>query len=161
MPQTWKLHEMPKIPDGAQERYHLFQHQMEHEQDNKNQKVVWHAISQSFLFSAYTSLMNAPPQPKTALFGFQQEVLLWTLPIVALPLSILSSTSIVSSLRYICRLKQNFEEKFGPVPDEMPALQGGPYVFTLGNLAAYGLLATLIFTWVIILCAQTFAALRG
>ncbi|WP_017718261.1 hypothetical protein [Kamptonema formosum] len=53
-------------PKRAAEIYEVICNQISSENDLLNQRVNWLVISQSFLFSAYASLLNAPKEAKDA-----------------------------------------------------------------------------------------------
>jgi hypothetical protein len=65
--------------------YDRIRSQIEHEDELINLRVVWQLLAQSFFFSTYATLLNAQKEAKNVVFAEEQQVLLWLMPIAALP----------------------------------------------------------------------------
>ena len=139
---------------SGRECYPIYQGQLSHENDNLNQRTFWYVFSQSFLFGAYASVVNAPQAAKNPLFGKQQDVLLWVIPITAILLSGLIYPLILISVRYMRELSRKFEAIAGPDIDELPPIHGNPSLRRAGDLVHQALPAVLILIWVGIIASQ-------
>jgi hypothetical protein len=64
--------------------YRLIRSQIEHEDELVNLRVVRQLLVQSFFFSAYATLLDAPQQAKEMVFERMQQLLTWLIPVAAL-----------------------------------------------------------------------------
>jgi cytochrome c-type biogenesis protein CcmH/NrfF len=74
-----------------------------------SQQVLWGLLPQAFFIGAFVGLLNAPSEPKNALFGEEQTLLLWLLPTAAFLTGLLAYVGIVSSLKSIAHLRHLYE----------------------------------------------------
>lgn len=134
--------------------YSAYQQQLQHENDNLNQKLVWHLISQSFFFGAYASLTNAPEKAKSILYESQQSLLLWVIPITALVIGIFTYPAILASVKYMSQLEQDFYGHPDPDSKHKPPIYGNPTLRRVSHTTVLALPLLLIATWLVILASQ-------
>ena len=91
------------------ELYGVIRSQIEHENDQVGQRVIWQILTQAFFFGAYATLLNASKEAKNSLFASEQTVLLWLIPTAALLAGVLTYIGILSSLKTIVYLRQLYE----------------------------------------------------
>jgi hypothetical protein len=139
------------------ELYDRLRAQIQHEDELINIRVVWQLLAQSFFFSTYAALLNAPKEAKSAVFAQQQELLLWVVPIVALLAGIIASVSIFTSIYTIEYLGQSYQS-YSLLPGRedrsaklFPNIQGPKAVRAWARIAPVGLPLLFILTWLLIL----------
>src|SRR4051812_48227884 len=89
--------------------YDRIRSQIEHEDELVNLRVVWQLLAQSFFFSTYASLLTVQEESKNVLYGHEQDVLLWLVPVAALLAGILTSLSVFTSLANVNHLRRLYE----------------------------------------------------
>lgn len=139
------------------ELYDRLRAQIQHEDELINIRVVWQLLAQSFFFSTYAALLNAPKEGRSAVFAQQQELLLWVVPIVALLAGIIASVSIFTSIYTIEHLGQSYQSySLRPGREDrsaklFPNIQGPKAVRAWARVAPVGLPLLFILTWLLIL----------
>lgn len=93
--------------------YHLIRSQIEHEDELVNLRVVWQLLVQSFFFSAYATLLNAPQEAKKVFFERLQELLTWLIPTAGLLAGLLTFVSIFTALQTVRFLESNTRPMIG------------------------------------------------
>lgn len=147
------------------ELYDRLRAQIQHEDELINIRVVWQLLAQSFFFSTYAALLNAPKEGRNALFTAQQELLLWVVPVVALLVGIIASVSIFTSMYTIKQLGQNYQNyRSGREREDhsarlFPDIQGPTAVRNWARVAPIGLPLVFILTWLLILVRVITASL--
>jgi hypothetical protein len=139
--------DQPRINDLYQMHWQI----MSRENDNINQKVVWNVITQSFFFTGYAAVLNAPEKAKSPFFAHAQDQLLWILPIAALLALLLMLPSIVSSLAYMRKVNRQFETNLGDQVDYLPPLQKDKGLLFMAALSPLALPICFMGAWIIIL----------
>ena len=139
------------------ELYGLIRSQIEHENELVSQRVIWQILSQAFFFGAYASLLNAPKEAKNALFESEQTLLLWLMPSAAIIAGCFTSIGILSSLKTIKHLRQQYEGHANskalrdPSSKLYPDIQGPPHLRHLEMLSPAGMPVVFTLAWLLIL----------
>jgi hypothetical protein len=96
---------VPESISGIQ-YYQIIRSQIEHEDNLINQRLSWFVAAQSFLFSAYAILLNAPSQVRRQSFATQQEILFFLIPLVAIGVSILIYVTVIAAMLAMANLRR-------------------------------------------------------
>jgi hypothetical protein len=114
--------------------YEIIRSQIEHEDNLINQRLSWFVAAQTFLFSAYAILLNAPPQVRPEGFATQQEILFFLIPLVAIGVSILIYITVIAAMLTTANLrrllKTHMNEKDSAL---LPPVQGYRQTLLLGQ----------------------------
>jgi hypothetical protein len=135
--------------------FHLMWQQIQNEDNLVNQRLIWMVFSQSFLFSAFATIMNAPEKPKNIIFSHLQDGLVWLLPCIAIIAGGLVYLSILTSLANIKHLRQAYEA----YPEDQsiqafPPIQSTPIVRWFAAFPPTLLPLVFILTWLLIFVAR-------
>jgi hypothetical protein len=131
-----------------------------------NMRVIWLLIAEAFFVGGYATLLNAQETPKNALFGFQQDLLLWIIPVAALLGALLALAGVLASMKRVHQLQRYYERYELRTRDEdhstdaYPPLHHGHEVDRLANLSMLGLPLLFVMLWgmiVVIQCVYRFA----
>ncbi len=135
--------------------YHLLKHQIENEDNLVNQRLIWLVFSQSFMFSAFAVLLNAPEKPKSPMFGDLQEVMVWLIPCLAIVCSLLIYIGILTSMVMMSELRHRYD-KFpeDKTTQHFPPLQANMMMRSLASLGPNFVPLFFIGTWLFILVRQ-------
>ena len=136
--------------------YKLVRGQIEHVQNMVNQRVIWLVISQSFFYGGYAGVVNAPKEAKNAIFGGQQDVLLWLLPVAAIAACISVYVGLVATLSYLPSLRKKFErfEHDDDTDNDFPPIDATKFVRIMEQISSILLPLVFIAAWVFILVKQ-------
>jgi hypothetical protein len=151
---------MPEVltepkPVSCADFYRLIRERLDYQENLMNQRVNWLVFSQSFLFIAYTTLLNSPPEPKSPIYGELQSFLVLLIPALSLISSILIYMSVFGSLFYMSNLRRTFES----YPEDetikyFPPIQSTTLIRRIGELPPLLLPLLLIGTWVFLLIKE-------
>jgi ABC-type microcin C transport system permease subunit YejB len=146
------------------EYYQLIKGQIEHHDNLVNQRVIWQIISQSFFFSAYPALLNAPKEAKNALFEAGQSLFMWMLPITGLSAGILTYASIMASMKTIEHLQKLYTDYARSRPEDdstklFPHIQGPAHLLKWANLSPTWMPIVFTAAWLLVLGRLIYAAL--
>ncbi len=146
------------------EYYGLIKGQIEHHDNLVNQRVIWQIISQSFFFSAYPALLNAPKEAKDALFEAGQTLFMWMLPIIGLSAGVLTYASIIASLKSIEHLHKLYDDYARSRPRDdsaklFPYIQGPTHLLKWANLSPTWMPIIFTAAWLLVLGRLIYAAL--
>ena len=139
------------------ELYAIIRSQIEHENELVSQRVIWQILTQAFFFGAYASLLNASKEGKNFLFESEQSLLLWLMPTAALLAGSLTYIGIVSSLKTIVELRQQYENYAnsmarGDSSSKLyPDIQGPKHLRRLGMLSPAVMPIVFTVTWLVVL----------
>lgn len=121
-----------------------------------NQRTIWMSISQSFFYGGYGTIANAPKEAKNPVFGGQQDLLLWLLPVAAIVACIAVYTGLIGRVIHLSSLRKQFESYVAD-PDllpEYPSIDAPPLVRTMEKIAYLMLPAVFVGGWIFILVRQ-------
>jgi hypothetical protein len=135
-----------KDPPTILEIYKVHREQIELESNNVNQKVIWLAISQSFFFTAYTALLNAPEKAKDMLFSSLQSFMIKLVPIAGLAVSLIMLPSMIESLIYTHRAGKRYKETM-PQAEYLPPVHKDHDLRVLGYLTPLLLPIFFVLLW--------------
>ena len=139
------------------ELYALIRSQIEHENELLSQRVIWQILSQAFFFGAYAALLNAPREAKNALFESEQSLLLWLMPSAAIIVGLFTYIGILSSLKTIVHLRQQYENHANsnalrdPSSKLYPEIQGPSHLRRLEMLSPAAMPVVFTIAWLLIL----------
>ncbi len=145
------------------ELYGVIRSQIEHENDQVSQRVIWQILTQAFFFGAYASLLNASKEAKNYLFESEQTLLLWLMPTAALFAGVLTYIGILSSLKTIVYLRQLYEGHINsqaprdPSSKLYPAIQGPPPLRYSAMFSPAALPIVFTISWLVVLGRLLFA----
>lgn len=131
--------------------YPVFQAYLSHENDNLNQRLFWYLFSQSLLLGAYSGVLNAPEKAHNALFGRQQDLLFWIIPVTSLLISLVLYPMILISLRQMSGLRKQFEAQPGEDLSDLPSIHGDPTLRRIGDLAYQTMPLIMTAAWLVLL----------
>jgi hypothetical protein len=124
--------------------YTLIRAQIEHEDNLINQRLAWLLASQSFLFTAFAILLNAPEHVKIPAFDAKIAVISQMVPLVGLLSDILIYVSIFAGIIAMRKLRAHWLALYPAHPDDrLPLIQGPAISRDMGHAAP--LLLPLIF----------------
>src|SRR5436190_435401 len=105
------MEEAKTVPEPVSgiEYYQIIRAQIEHEDNLINQRLSWFVAAQSFLFTAYAILLNAPSPMRVEKFVTQQDILFPLIPVVAIGMSLLIYTTIFAAMRAMANLRRLLE----------------------------------------------------
>ena len=151
---------MPEVlteskPLSCADFYRLIRERLDHQENLVTQRVNWLVFSQSFLFSAYAILLNAPPEAKSPIYAQLQSFLLLLIPGLSLISGILIYLSVFGSLFYMSNLRRSFET----YPEDetikhFPPIHNTTFLRRIGELPPIFLPLLLIVTWVFLLIKE-------
>lgn len=136
--------------------YRLIRCHIEHEDELVNLRVVWQLLVQSFFFSAYATLLNAPQQAKKVVFEHLQDLLTWLIPVAGLLAGLLTFVSIFTALQTVRFLREQYEvydrmEHSDASAKLFPPIQGPPQLRRWAQISPIGLPMLFIVAWLIII----------
>jgi hypothetical protein len=141
-----------------EEKYRIVRSQLEHEIQMLNQRVLWFVFSQSFLFTAYATVLNAPEKPGLAVAARLQALLIWVFPVSALIVGFITYLGVMTSLLTMKDLRRSYESFQGAESRNrehfFPPIQGREGVRRLTTLSAVGMPLVFILTWGVVLLRQ-------
>ena len=144
----------PPSPSKA-DFYQLIRARIEKEDELVNQRLIWMVFSQSFMFSAFAILTNAPEKPKTPTMGAQQDLLLWIIPVIALFACALIYIGLLASLLTLKGLRKRYDNyPDDGTADHLPPIQNIGWVRLLSAMAPIGLPLLFVLTWLMLLLNQ-------
>jgi hypothetical protein len=134
--------------------YDRIRDQIQHEDELVNLRVVWQLLAQSFFFSTYASLLTVKGEAKNLLYGVEQDVLLWLVPIAALLAGILTCLSVFTSLANVNHLRNRYHSyaasrKEDQTAQLFPPIQAPDRIRKLAQLTPIGL-PLFILAWAIV-----------
>ncbi|HEX8548875.1 MAG TPA: hypothetical protein VF691_18055 [Cytophagaceae bacterium] len=139
---------------SKQEYYNVFRGRIEYANNLINQRIIWLVISQSFFFSAYAMILNAPEKAKNPLFEDLQLVMHNLLPIAAITSALLSYIAIAASVYDIPKLSRSFDEfcKSSEVDNvKLPHVMSSPMVNRIEMATTLVLPSIFAISWAIII----------
>jgi hypothetical protein len=154
----------PHIGELSQAQYYdRIREQIQHEDELVNLRVVWQLLAQSFFFSTYASLLTVKGETKNLLYGVEQDVLLWLIPIAALLAGVLTSLSVFTSLANVNQLRLLYESyaasrKEDSTAQLFPPIQAPERIRKLAQLTPIGLPLLFILAWAIVFMGLILAA---
>jgi hypothetical protein len=149
-------------PLSSADYYQLIHSQIDNEDNLLNQRFIWLVFSQSFMFSAFATVANAPEKAKAPFFGASQDSLFWLLPVIAIVSTGLIYIGILSSLKSLATLRDHYNQY--PQDETVkayPPMQGSRPSSVVGRLAPMVLPSIFALAWVTIMALQVFHAIRG
>jgi hypothetical protein len=159
------------MPDGILQRggsqtplqrsdyYDKIRSQIDAENELSNMRVIWLLIAEAFFVGGYATLLNAQDKAKNAVFGAQQDLLFWIVPIAALLAGLLALAGVVASTRRVQQFEQYYEAYQSRTQHDLstegyPPLQEGRPIHWLTRLSIQGLPILFIVLWTVILISQ-------
>ena len=155
----------PDIGELSQAQYYdRIREQIQHEDELVNLRVVWQLLAQSFFFSTYASLLTVKAEAKSLLYGAEQDVLLWVVPIAALLAGVLTSLSVFTSLANVNHLRLLYESyaasrKEDQTAQLFPPIQAPERIRKLAQLTPIGLPLLFILAWAIVFIRLVLASI--
>ena len=137
-----------KIP--WEDFYQLYRQHIVDNHNILNQRTIWLAISQSFFFGGYATIVNAPKESKNSILSNQQDLLLWLIPIAALLGCICIFFGIIARSIHIQTLYKKFYS-YGEMDDNYPSIDVSITVKRMEIFAVWVLPLVFIATWIFIL----------
>jgi hypothetical protein len=137
------------------EMYNLVREQIEHEDNLITQRLSWLVASQSFLFTAFAILLNAPPQGKLPAFDAKQAQIFQLIPLVGLLSDLLIYVSIVAGVIATSKLRAHWlAVRRGDADDrQLPAIQGPRLSQLMGLVAPLLLPLVFLVIWAYVLAS--------
>jgi hypothetical protein len=134
------------------EIYSAVREQIEHEDNLITQRTTWLVASQSFLFTAFAILVNAPLTSKLPILEIKQEQVFQIIPLVGFAASLLIYTGIIAGILAMGRLRAHWAH----VPCEgpcaaLPPIQSSIVSRTLGTLTPAVLPPGFMLIWLYLL----------
>lgn len=142
---------------SALEHYKIIRAQIEHEDNLINQRLSWFVTSQSFLFTAYALLLNAPVQVRLPEISRQQNLLFLIIPLVAICTGLLIYTTIAAAMLAMHHLRVPVREHASRVGShDLPPVEGYRQTHALGHAAPLLMPLVFIVVWCILLARLRF-----
>ena len=129
-------------------------HQIEHEDVLIVNRLSWLIASQSFLFTAYAIILNGPAQMRSAHFAAHGELLIKTIPLLAISACALIYLGICGGVRVMANLRRELTRHHTAIGKLRPPIQGTPLTLFLGHCAPLGLPPIFALAWTILLLTQ-------
>src|SRR5436305_12422508 len=149
------MEEAKNVPEPVSgiEYYQIIRAQIEHEDNLINQRLSWFVAAQSFLFTAYAILLNAPPAPmRVEKFVTQQDILFPLIPVVAIGMSLLIYTTIFAAMRAMANLRRLLESHLNERERAvLPPVQGYRLTLLLGQAAPILIPFVFMLSWIVLL----------
>jgi hypothetical protein len=137
---------------SAIEHYKIIRSQIEHEDNLINQRLSWFVASQSFFFSAYAILLNAPVEARQPEFAEQQSILFLMIPIVAICTSVLIYTTITAAMIAMYNLRKNLDKHaITQLRGDLPPVEGYRQTLILGQAAPVLMPLVFLIVWAYLL----------
>jgi hypothetical protein len=135
----------------AVECYRFIRDQIEHEDNLMTQRLNWFLASQSFLFTAYGIVLNAPAESR---FGAaHHSTYLHLLPLLGLTVGVLIWIGVLAGIVQMGRLRATAVACRCVAPAGLPAIQGAASARALGQAAPTLAPPLFITAWCILLFA--------
>jgi hypothetical protein len=154
------VEDMPEVTDSPKtmstaDFYQLVHEQIDTENSSMNQRVNWMIVSQSFFFSAFTTLLSSPPQAEDGRYAEMHAALLWIIPGISLVTSLLIYVGILISLIYMADLRKLFQAyPQDNTTEHFPPIQGATIARRLAYLPAIAVPLLFIGTWAVLLIQE-------
>jgi hypothetical protein len=132
--------------------YNAVREQIEHEDNLTTQRLTWLVASQSFLFTAFAILVNAPMTSKWPILTLKQEQVFQLIPIVGFASSLLIYLSIIAGLLAMSRLRAHWARNTcAGECAALPPVQSSLLSRTLGTLTPAALPPGFMLIWLYLL----------
>lgn len=140
--------------------YSLIREQLDNENDLLNQRVMWHVVGQSFLFSSYIMLVNAPKEARNEAVEWLHGPMFWLIGVLGLSVSLLTFPAIYSSIAYMRCLREDYEryDVKGQASNRFPAIGGDKRLRQISYITPLGLPIAFTLAWLISILLQVIAA---
>lgn len=151
---------MPEVSDppkflSSADFYQMIHEQISNEDSAMNQRVNWLIISQSFLFSGFSTLLSSPPDPEDGGYANLHDLLLQLIPGISLLTSILIYIGIITSLVYMADLRKSYQTyPHDRTTEHYPPLQGTTAARRLAHVPAIAVPLLFICTWAVLLIQE-------
>src|SRR5207248_6764479 len=148
------MEEAKTVPEPVSgiEYYQIIRAQIEHEDNLINQRLSWFVAAQSFLFTAYAILLNAPSPMRVEKFVTQQDILFPLIPVVAIGMSLLIYTTIFAAMRAMANLRRLLESHLNERERAvLPPVQGYRLTLLLGQAAPILIPFVFMLSWIVLL----------
>jgi hypothetical protein len=145
----------PALPMTKADYYQLIRGRIENENELINQRLIWMVFSQSFMFSAFVMLANAPEKAKNPVMSSQQDLLMWIIPGIALFSSGLIYVGLIASMVSAKGFRHLYDEY--PTDDTVsfhPPLQNVHWIRWFSVLPPIILPVLFMGTWLFIMLNQ-------
>jgi len=128
--------------------------QIEHEDVLIVNRLSWLIASQSFLFTAYAIILNGPVLTRNEHYAVHGELLVKTIPVLAISACALIYLGICGGVRVMADLRRELARHHAAIGNLRPPIQGTPLTLFLGHCAPLGLPPIFAAAWVILLLTQ-------
>ena len=135
--------------------YGLLRQQIEHEDGLMTQRLSWLVASQSFLFTAYAIVLNAPEHAASPMHAHQQLYLLRSIPSVAICTDALIYVSLIAGVLALRLLRKHWRAQDAV---SLPPLQGVPACRLLGLAPPMLLPLVFLVVWIFLLTQSSAAS---
>jgi hypothetical protein len=143
----------PLGPPSLVDAYHLVRSQLEHEDAQINQRVIWLLMSHSFLFTAFA--ITVTNQTQVSGSTFHTFPLLVLIPCVAIFSSALVGMSVVAGITAMRELRRTFAAYAATSADtRLPPLHGRHIWRALGLVTPASLPLLFLCVWLFLLIRQ-------
>jgi hypothetical protein len=128
--------------------YRLLRAQMEFEGGLIVQRLNWLMASQSFLFTAYAIVLNAPQQPAWPALSAGQHIVFHLIPLVAVVACVLIYCGVLAGVLAQRNLRRLLQQRLPPeAAAQLPPIQGAARTHRLGLAAPLGLSPVFAAVW--------------
>ncbi len=132
--------------------YNAVRAQIVHEDNLNTQRLTWLVASQSFLFTAFAILVNAPMTSKWPILTLKQEQVFQLIPIVGFASGLLIYLGIIASLVSMARLRAHWARNTcNGECALLPPVQSSVLSRTLGTLTPAVLPPGFVLIWLYLL----------
>ncbi len=131
-------------------RYAILRGQIEHEDGLMTQRLSWLVASQSFLFTAYAIVLNAPEHAASAMHARQQAYVLTSIPTVAILSDALIYISVLAGVSAMRGLRTRWIA--GGADSLLPPLQGTSLSRRLGLVPPLLMPLVFLVVWIFLFC---------
>jgi len=128
--------------------------QIEHEDVLIVNRLSWLIASQSFLFTAYAIILNGPVLTRNEHYAVHGELLVKTIPVLAISACALIYLGICGGVRVMADLRRELARHHAAIGNLRPPIQGTPLTLFLGHCAPLGLPPIFAVAWTILLFSQ-------
>ena len=153
-------HRSQEPPFPRRDYYQMVRSQIDAENQNANVRVLWLLVGEAFFVGGFATLLNAQPNAKNALYGFEQDILFWLLPISALVAGLLALAGVLASKKRIEQLESYYaayEERTvesDPSTEGFPPMEDGKLVYWFTVLPLLGLPSLFVLAWSVVVVCQ-------
>ena len=132
--------------------YHAVREQIEHEDNLITQRLTWLVASQSFLFTAFAILVNAPVASKLPILALKQDQVFQLIPVVGFGSSLLIYLSIIAGILAMSRLRTHWAHNACSAScAALPPVQSASVSRILGTLTPAALPPGFMLIWLYLL----------